>query len=142
MKKFENAVQSYLSDGFNTIESNFLVDCGVKYAVVRKKDTHILVMTNMAVLFEKKIKLVANLDLYVRRKFYEMLFNKKIEEFRLQHYFVRIVARVEYYTLAKAIKRNFESGQCKETVAFILHEHNRNKFDVSISATNPKQCAV
>lgn len=142
MKKFDNAVQSYLNDGFHTIESNFLVDSGVKYVVVRKKDTHILVMTNMAVLFEKKIKLVANLDLYVRRKFYEMLFNKKIEEFRLQHYFVRIVARVEYYTLAKAIKRNFESGQCKETVAYILHEHNRNKFDVSISATNPKQCAV
>lgn len=142
MKKFDNAVNSYLNDGFHTIESNFLVDCGVKYAVVRKKDTHILIMTNMAVLFEKKIKLVANLDLYVRRKFYEKLFDKKIEEFRLQHYFVRIVARVEYYTLAKAIKRNFETGQCKETVAFILHEHNRNKFDVSISATNPKQCAV
>lgn len=142
MKKFDNAVQSYLNDGFHTIESNFLVDSGVKYVVVRKKDTHILVMTNMAVLFEKKIKLVANLDLYVRRKFYEMLFNKKIEEFRLQHYFVRIVARVEYYTLAKAIKRNFESGQCKETVAYILHEHNRNKFDVSISATNPKTCVV
>lgn len=142
MKKFENAVNSYLNDGFHTIESNFLVDCGVKYAVVRKKDTHILIMTNMAVLFEKKIKLVANLDLYVRRKFYEKLFDKKIEEFRLQHYFVRIVARVEYYTLAKAIKRNFETGQCKETVAFILHEHNRNKFDVSISVTNPKQCAV
>lgn len=142
MKKFDNAVNSYLNDGFHTIESNFLVDCGVKYAVVQKKDTHILIMTNMAVLFEKKIKLVANLDLYVRRKFYEKLFDKKIEEFRLQHYFVRIVARVEYYTLAKAIKRNFETGQCKETVAFILHEHNRNKFDVSISATNPKQCAV
>lgn len=142
MKKFENAVNSYIKDGFHTIESNFLVDCGVKYAVVRKKDTHILIMTNMAVVFEKKIKLVANLDLYVRRKFYEKLFDKKIEEFRLQHYFVRIVARVEYYTLAKAIKRNFDSGQCKETVAYILHKHNRNKFDVSISATNPKQCAV
>lgn len=142
MKKFENAVNSYIKDGFHTIESNFLVDCGVKYAVVRKKDTHILIMTNMAVVFEKKIKLVANLDLYVRRKFYEKLFDKKIEEFRLQHYFVRIVARVEYYTLAKAIKRNFDSGQCKETVAYILHKHNRNKFDVSISATIPKQCAV
>lgn len=137
MKKLENAINSYVQDGFKIRERSMIQGCDIFYCLVAKNDTYILIMSNGAALFEKKIKLVNNLSKYARRKFNELLFNAKIAEFRARHYFVKIIARVENYTLAQASKTTFDEGKWNTRVAFILHQHNKN-FNVSISATNPR----
>lgn len=137
MKKIENAVKSYLEDGFKIIEFSSVEGDNIYFYLVCKNNTYILIMSNGAAIFEKKIKLVNNLSKYVRRKFNELLFNEKIAEFRARHYFVKIIARVENYTLAQASKTTFDEGKWNTRVAYILHQHNKN-FNVSISATNPR----
>ena len=91
MKKLENAVMSYLQDGFSVKASTVFSDWDFRYVLVSKGDTFMLIMSNGAYLFEKKIRLVNNIAKYARRKFYELLFNRKIEEYRLRHYFVKII---------------------------------------------------
>ena len=104
MKKLENAVNSYVQDGFKILERSRVQDSDIFYCLIAKNGTHILIMSNGAAMYEKKIKLVTNLSKYVRRKFNELLFNEKIADFRARHYFVKIIARVENYTLAQASK--------------------------------------
>lgn len=137
MKKLENAVISYIEDGFKILARSTVQCSDIFYYVVSKNNTNILIMSNGAAIFEKKIKLVNNLSKYVRRKFYELLFNEKIAEFRTRHYFVKIIARVENYTLAQASKTTYDKGQSNTHVAYILHQHNKN-YNVTISATNPR----
>lgn len=136
MKKLENAVMSYLQDGFKVKERSLINNWGFHYVLVSKGDTFILIMSNGAYLFEKKIRLVNNIAKYARRKFYELLFNQKIEEFRLRHYFVKIIARVDNYTVAKAQKATFENNKCTYSIAYIMHKHSKD-FDVSVSSSNP-----
>lgn len=136
MKKLENAVMSYLQDGFSVKARTVFTDWGFRYVLVSKGDTFMLIMSNGAYLFEKKIRLVNNIAKYARRKFYEMLFNKKIEEYRLRHYFVKIIARVDSYTIAKAQKVSFVNNKCSCSIAYIMHKHG-HEFDVSVSSSNP-----
>lgn len=136
MKKLENAVMSYLQDGFKVRERSLITNWGFHYYLVSKADTYMLIMCNDAYLFEKKIKLVNNIAKYARRKFYELLFNQKIEEYRLRHYFVKIIARVDNYTVAKAQKATFENNKCSYSVAYIMHKHGHD-FDVTVSSSNP-----
>lgn len=137
MKKLENAVNSYVQDGFKILERSMVQDSDIFYCLIAKNGTHILIMSNGAAMYEKKIKLVNNLSKYVRRKFNELLFNAKIADFRARHYFVKIIARVENYTLAQASKTTYDQGKSNTHVAYILHQHNKN-YNVSISATNPQ----
>lgn len=136
MKKLENAVMSYLQDSFKVKERTLITNWGFQYVLVYKENTFILIMSNGAYLFEKKIRLVNNIAKYARRKFYELLFNQKIEEFRLRHYFVKIIARVDDYSVAKAQKATFENNKCTYSIAYIMHKHSKD-FDVSVSSSNP-----
>ena len=136
MKKLENAVMSYLQDGFSVRARTVFTDWGFRYVLVSKGDTFMLIMSNGAYLFEKKIRLVNNIAKYARRKFYELIFNQKIEEYRLRHYFVKIIARVDNYTVAKAQKATFENNKCSYSVAYIMHKHGKD-FDVAVSSSNP-----
>lgn len=136
MKKLENAVMSYLQDGFSVKARTVFTDWGFRYVLVSKENTFILIMSNGAYLFEKKIRLVNNIEKYARRKFYELIFNQKIEEYRLRHYFVKIIARVDNYTVAKAQKASFEENKCSYSVAYIMHKHGKD-FDVTVTSSNP-----
>lgn len=137
MKKLENAVNSYMQDGFKILERSMVQGSDIFYCLIAKNRTHILIMSNGAAMYEKKIKLINNLSKYVRRKFNELLFNEKIADFRARHYFVKIIARVDNYTLAQASKTTYTQGKRNTHVAYILHQHNKN-YNVSISATNPR----
>lgn len=129
-------VQSYLGDGFTFVSSGMDISSDVKYYLLVKGSTNMLVMTNDAYTFEKKIRVPNDIAKYATRKFYEFLFNHKIQELRKMKYFVRILARIEKYTLAMASKTTYEGG-LKTSHMYILHDHYRNKYGVSITAERP-----